>query len=169
MENTTAKKNWYNWRIVVLAIIVVAIFIKFFVLEEKERNQDPLVVEIDLNNVARRTEKEVEAVLGEGKLDSYYRDETVGCEKCPKRTYKEGKIEIIFIDERADRIALRSMSDFEFEDRTILGLLNFREDQKPTYEDKKVKRWDNFEKYAQIAAFSNGGKIDYIMVKTSQK
>ncbi len=169
MENVVAKRKWYNWQIIVLVIIGLGMFIKFFVLKEKEENRDPLIVELDLNNVAGRTEKEVEAVLGQGKMDSYYRDESAGCEKCPKLTYKEGKIEIIYIDERADRIALRDLSDFDFDDRTILGLLNFRKDRVPTFEDKKVKRWDNFEKYTQIAAFSNGGKIDYILVKTKQK
>lgn len=168
MESAVVKKKWYNWRIIVLAIIVVAIFIKFFVLEEKEKNDAPLIVELDLNNVARRTVQEVEAVLGKGKLDSYYRDETIGCEKCPKMIYKEGKIEIIFVDEAADRITLKNLSDFEFDDRVILGLLNFKSDTKPTLDQPTVKRWDNFEKYSQIAAFSKGNEIDYIAVKTRQ-
>jgi hypothetical protein len=169
MESTLAKRKWYNWRLIVFVIVAFGIFIKFFVLKEKERNEAPLIVELDLNNVARRSQKEVEAVLGKGKLDSYYRDEMAGCEKCPKVTYKEGKIEIIYIDEAADRIALRNLSDFDFEDRTVLGLLNFKSDIKPTFEDATIKRWDNFEKYTQIAAFSKGNKIDYILIKTKQK
>lgn len=169
MESTVTKRKWYNWRLMIFLIVALGVFIKFFVLKEKEENNAPLIVEMDLNNVAFRSEKEVEAVLGKGKLDSYYRDETAGCEKCPKMIYKEGKIEVIFINEIADRIVLKDLSEFAFDDRTILGLLNFRKVVSPTFEDETVKRWDNFEKYTQIAAFSKGNKIDYILIKAKKK
>jgi hypothetical protein len=166
MENTVTKRKWYNWRLLIFAIIAMGIFIKFFVLDRKEKERVPLIVALELEKVAMKSEKEVEAVLGKGELDSYIRDETAGCEKCPKMLYQKGEIEIIFINEIADRIALKDLSDFDFEDRTILGLLNFRRVVEPTFQDKSVKRWDNYEKYTQIAAFSKDGNIDYILIKS---
>lgn len=164
MESTTAKRKWYNWKLIAIVIIAAAIFIKFFVLERKEENKAPMIVELDLDKVAFKSEKEVEALLGKGKLDSYYRDELAGCEKCPKMTYKQGKIEIIFISDLSDKILLKDLSEFDFDDRTILGLLNFKESEKPKSEDENVKRWKNYNKFSQIAAFSKGGKLDYILV-----
>lgn len=165
MENTTFKSKWANWKLIALVIILIAIFIKFFVIGDGDENA-PVTVEIDLGKVAMRNEEEVEAVLGKGKLDSYYKDEKAGCEKCPKMVYKEGKIEIIFINEIADQIMINDLSDFDFEDRVILGLLNLKNNTKPVLDNDEVKRWDNYEKYSQIAAFANNDKIEYILIKS---
>jgi hypothetical protein len=165
MDNATFKSKWANWKLIALVLIIIAIFIKFFVLGDGDENA-PVVVEIDLTNVAFRSEQEVEAVLGKGKLDSYYRDVNVNCEKCPKMSYKEGKVEIIFINEIADRISINTLSDFDFEDRVILGLLGLKDYIPATFENGDLKRWDNYQKYAQISAFSKNGKIEYILVKS---
>lgn len=165
MEQVTVKRKWANWKFIAFILILIAIFIKFFVLKERDENA-PVVVELDLAQVALRNQKEVEAVLGKGKLDSYYKDEKAGCDKCPKLTYREGKIEIIFINEIADRITLKNLSDFEFDNRVILGLLNLKENIDPNIDEDGLKRWDNYEKYSQIAAFSSGNHIDYILIKS---
>jgi hypothetical protein len=165
MNNITLKRKWANWKFIAFILILIAIFIKFFVMGDGDENA-PVVVELDLPKVALRSEKEVEAVLGPGKLDSYYKDEKAGCDKCPKMIYKEGKVEIIFINDIADRITLNKLSDFDFENRVILGLLNLKDNVDPKVDDDKVKRWDNYEKYTQISAFADGGDIDYILIKS---
>lgn len=164
MEKTTFKSKWANWKLIALVIILIAVFIKFFVMGDGDENA-PVTVEIDLGKVAMRSEQEVEAVLGKGKLDSYYKDDKANCEKCPKMIYKEGKIEIIFINEIADRIMINNLSDSDFEDRVILGLLDLKNNIKPVLDNDEVKRWDNYEKYSQIAAFAKDGKIEYILIK----
>lgn len=164
MENTTVKRKWANWKFVAFIIVLIAIFVKFFVLNDHDENA-PVTVELDLPKVAFRNMQEVEAVLGKGKLDSYYKDEVAGCEKCPKMIYREGKVEIIFINEIADRIQLNNLSDYDFEDRVILGLLNLKENIAPKVDDDNVKRWDNYEKYTQISAFAKGNDIEYILIK----
>ncbi|WP_221393841.1 hypothetical protein [Dyadobacter sp. NIV53] len=164
MEKPTFKSKWANWKLIALVIILVAVFIKFFLMGDGDENA-PVTVEMDLGKVAMRNEQEVEAVLGKGKLDSYYKDDKAGCEKCPKMVYKEGKIEIIFINEIADRIMINNLSDFDFEDRVILGLLDLKNNIKPVLDTDEVKRWDNYEKYSQIAAFSKIDKIEYILIK----
>ena len=168
MDNATLKSKWANWKLIALVIIVLAVFVKLFLVGDGDENA-PVVVEMDLSKVAMRNEKEVEAVLGKGKLESYYKDDKANCEKCPKMSYKEGKIEIIFINEIADIITIKDLSDFDFKDRVILGLLDLKNDIDPTFENKDVKRWDNYEKYTQIAAFSNKDKIDYILIKSKSK
>jgi len=165
MNNITLKRKWANWKFIAFILILIAIFIKFFVMGDGDENA-PVTVEMDLPKIALRSVKEVEAVLGPGKLDSYYKDEKAGCEKCPKMIYKEGKIEIIFINDIADRITLNGLSDFDFENRVILGLLNLKDNVAPKVDDDKIKRWDNYEKYTQISAFADGGDIDYILIKS---
>jgi hypothetical protein len=165
MEQVTVKRKWANWKFIAFILILIAIFIKFFVLKERDENAT-VVVELDLAQVAFRNQKEVEAVLGKGKLDSYYKDEKAGCDKCPKLIYRDGKVEIIFINEIADRITLKNLSDFEFDNRVILGLLNLKENIDPNVDEDGLKRWDNYEKYSQIAAFSSGSNVDYILIKS---
>ena len=165
MDNVSPKSKWANWKLVALIIILLAVFLKFFVIKERDENAT-VVVEMDIEKVSMRNEQEVEAVLGKGKLDSYYSDEKAGCEKCPKMVYKEGKIEIIFINEIADRITINNLSDFEFEDRVILGLLGLKDNIKPAIDNRDLKQWDNYQKYSQISAFAKDGKVDYLLVKS---
>ncbi|MCE6990861.1 hypothetical protein [Dyadobacter sp. CY323] len=168
MEHTTVKRKWANWKFIAFIVILIAIFIKFFVLKEHDENA-PVIVEMNLAQVAFRSQAEVEAVLGKGKLDSYYKDEEAGCDKCPKIIYREGKIEIIFINEIADRIILKGLSDYDFEDRVILGLLDLKENIAPKVDEDGLKRWDNYQKYTQISAFSSGNNLDYILIKAKTK
>ncbi|MCE7041700.1 hypothetical protein [Dyadobacter sp. CY312] len=164
MENATFKRKWYNWRMLVIAVILLAIFVKFYVLKDHDENA-PVVVEMELSKVAFRSQQEVEAVLGKGELLSYFRDDRANCEKCPKMSYKEGKVEIIYMNEIADRIMINKLTDYNFEDRVILGLLDLKENIKPTIDNQELKQWDNYQKYSQISAFNRDGKIEYILIK----
>lgn len=164
MEQISVRRKWANWKFISFIVILIAIFVKFYVLDDHDENA-PVTVELDLPQVAFRSQQEVAAVLGEGKLESYYRDEQAGCEKCPKVSYREGKVEIIYINEIADEIRLKNLSDFEFEDGIILGLLNLKENIAPSLDEKNLKQWDNYQKYSRIAAFAKNDRIDYILIK----
>ncbi|MBE9465191.1 hypothetical protein ACFP1I_15740 [Dyadobacter subterraneus] len=168
-EKTPFRKKWAKWRFIGLAIIALAIFIKFFVLKDEEEEMLAPIVEVDLSKVAFKSEKEVEAILGKGKLDSYWRDADAGCDKCPKVVYRDGKIEIIYIKEIADRITINNLSEYSFKNHIILGLLGLKSDTNPTFENDEVKRWDNYEKYTQIAAFAKKDKLEYILIKSKVK
>jgi hypothetical protein len=165
MESTTFRSKWYNWKMLVIAVILLAVFIKYYVLEEHDENA-PVVVEMELEKVAFGSEQEVEAILGNGTLVSYFRDNRVNCEKCPKISYREGKIEIIFINGIADRIMINKLTDYQFEDRVILGLLDLKENIRPNIDNKELKQWENYQKYSQISAFNRDGKIEYILIKS---
>lgn len=171
MENKTTpfKRQWGKWRFIALAIIALAIFVKFFVLKDEEEETLAPIVEVDISKVAFKSEKEVEAVLGKGTLDSYWRDADAGCDKCPKVIYRDGKIEIIYINEIADRITINNLSAYAFKNHVILGLLDLKRDLDPSFENDEVKRWDNYEKYTQIAAFAKKDKIEYILIKSKSK
>lgn len=164
MENTSVRRKWANWKFISFVVILIAIFVKFYVLDDHDENA-PVTVELDLPQIALRNQQEVEAILGQGKIESYYKDEQAGCEKCPKISYRDGKIQIIYINEIADNIQLNHLGDFDFEDRVILGLLNLKENIPPKVDEDGVKRWVNYEKYSQIAAFSAKGQVDYILIK----
>lgn len=171
MENavTPTKKKWYKWRFIGLAIIALALFVKLFLLKDPEDTALAPVVALDLSKVAFKSEQEVEAVLGKGSLVSYWQDADTGCDKCPKITYREGKVEIIYINEIADRITINNLSEFPFKNHVILGLLDLKRDIEPAFESDELKRWDNYEKYTQIAAFAKKDKLEYIMIKSKSK
>lgn len=165
MADTTLKSKWANWKLIALVIILLAIFIKFYVLKDRGENAT-VTVEMDLEQVAFRNQEEIEAILGKGKLDSYYSDAEANCEKCPKMIYRDGKIEIIFINEMADRITIKNLSEFDFENRVVLGLLGLKDNIKPVVDNDNLKQWDHYQKYSQVAAFGKNGKVDYILVKS---
>ena len=165
MEQTSVRRKWANWKFISFVVILIAIFVKFYVLDEHDENA-AVTVELDLPQVALRSQQEVAAVLGKGKLESYYRDEKAGCERCPRASYRDGKIEIIYINEIADQIRLNKLSDYAFENRIILGLLNLSENIAPNVDEEGVKTWDNYQKYTQISAFSKDGHVDYILIKS---
>jgi hypothetical protein len=164
MEQTSVRRKWANWKFISFIVILIAIFVKFYVLDEHDENA-AVTVELDLPQVALRSQQEVAAILGKGQLQSFYTDEKAGCEKCPRVSYRDGKIEIIYMSEIADQIRLNNLSDYAFEDRTILGLLNLSENIAPNIDKGGVKTWDNYQKYTQISAFSRNGHVDYILVK----
>ena len=83
--------------------------------------------------------------------------------------YRDGKIEIIYIKEIADRITINNLSEYSFKNHIILGLLGLKSDTNPTFENDEVKRWDNYEKYTQIAAFAKKDKLEYILIKSKVK
>ncbi|CAG5018215.1 hypothetical protein DYBT9275_05957 [Dyadobacter sp. CECT 9275] len=164
MNSATLKSKWANWKFIAFIIILIAIFIKIFLIRDTGENAQ-VVVELDLEKIAFRSQEEVAAIIGAGKLNSYYRDEKAGCEKCPTLTYKDGKIDIIFINDIADRITINQLSDFSFDDTEILGVLGLKENISPTFHDGNLKRWDNYQKYTQITAFGRHGKLQYILIK----
>ncbi|HEV7381769.1 MAG TPA: hypothetical protein VGN64_18360, partial [Dyadobacter sp.] len=80
-----------------------------------------------------------------------------------------GKVEIIFINKAADRITLSGVSDYSFNSKVILGLLDLKEDIKPTISNQELIQWDNYQKYSQISAFGRKGKIEYILIKAKAR
>jgi hypothetical protein len=168
MDKSTFKKKWYNWRMLALIIILAGIFVKFYVLEDEDENA-PVAVVLELEKVAFQSQQEVEAFLGKGKVLSHLRDDNLNCEQCPKVAYRDGQVEIIFINQIADRITVNNLSDYTFQDRVILGLLDLKENIKPTIDNKELKQWDNYQKYAQISAFGRKGKVEYILIKAKAR
>lgn len=165
MEQTSVKRKWANWKFISFIVILIAIFVKFYVLEEHDENAT-VIVALDLPQVAMRNQQEVAAILGKGQLLNFYSDAKAGCEKCPRIAYRDGKIEIIYISDIADQIRLNNLSDYPFENRSILGLLNLTENIAPNIDRDGVKTWDNYQKYSQITAFSKSGHLDYILIKS---
>ncbi len=168
MEQTSVKRKWANWKFISLIVIVIAIFVKFYVLDEHDENAT-VVVALDLPQVAMRNQQEVAAILGKGQLLNFYADPKSGCEKCPQVAYRDGKVEIIYISDIADQIRLNHLSDYPFENRSILGLLNLTENIAPNIDRDGIKTWDNYQKYTQITAFSKSGNLDYILVKSKSE
>lgn len=118
---------------------------------------------VNLDSLSGRSQEVVSQLLGPGEKQGTWKDKKAGCVKCPKMSYKSGKIEVIYINQVADRVTVNDLSDYKFTDKEILGAVGLKESA-PSFENDFVKRWYGLGGYREIAAFSNEGKVNYILV-----
>lgn len=118
---------------------------------------DPVV---DVPKIAGQTPPAVEKLLGKGKEG----EKT----KYGKRLlYKDGKVEIIFINGKADWITVNDLSQLPF-DESAPKALGF-DSQKPTFKSPMVMRWEPAGKLISLAVFELNGRVDYAIVKAATK
>jgi hypothetical protein len=115
---------------------------------------------VELSKISGRAVKEVEKLLGPP-------TETAKTEKGPKRIYKEGSIEVVYINEKADWITVTPTKKIPFTKDALkeLGL----EVTHPTFSNEHVMRWESLKDYQFISIFPGPNGIDYIYVMTKTK
>lgn len=115
---------------------------------------------VELSKISGRAVKEVEKLLGPP-------TETAKTEKGPKRIYKEGSIEVVYINEKADWITVTPTKKIPFTKDALkeLGL----EVTPPTFSNEHVMRWESLKDYQSISIFPGPNGIDYIYVMTKTK
>lgn len=118
---------------------------------------DPI---IELSKIAGRAVKEVEKLLGPP-------TETSKTEKGPKRIYKEGSIEVVYINEKADWFTVTPTKKIPFNKDALkeLGL----EAPPPTFSNEHVIRWEPHKDYQSISIFPGPNGIDFIYIMTKTK
>ncbi len=118
---------------------------------------DPVV---DIPKIAGKEPAAVEKILGK----------STGEEKTKqgkKLTYQKGKVEIVYINGKADWITVNDLKEIPFDDSApnALGL----EVGKPTFKGPAVIRWEPAGKFKSVAVFPLDGKVDYAYIKVTTK
>ncbi|MCH4824549.1 hypothetical protein ML462_15355 [Gramella lutea] len=115
---------------------------------------------LDITKIINKTEQEVTSVLGNSEKNEIIKGYPCENEKCKRAFYKDGKIEIIFKNEKASRITINNISDLTNNDNALerIGL----ENKKPTFKNpENVIRWENINNISEISFFP-----DYILIKS---
>ena len=85
----------------------------------------------------------------------------------PKLYYKDGKVEVVFINGKADWITVSGMSGVPFDANAIeaLGL----KPEPPTFKNSFLIRWEPHSTYHSISVIGLNGKVDYAYVQVVSK
>lgn len=116
---------------------------------------------IDLAQVAGKPKAAVEKVLGKADSCGTISPSKVG--KVPKCVFQGGKVEIVFIDGKADWITVHEPGvRFDQDAIAALGLAV----RKPDFSNAFTMRWKGVGGYREVAAFPGAGnEVDYLHVR----
>lgn len=135
-------------------------------MEEKMESTD-----IDIKTVINKSQQEIISILGiPDKIEPgewRYKGTTEWIPGNPKNYYKNGLIEIKFIENKAVRITINNTESKYPEE--VLTYLHLNE-KKPSFANEHVFRWSNIDGIYEISAFPAGnGKIFYTYIITEAK
>lgn len=85
----------------------------------------------------------------------------------PKLSYEKGKIEIVFINGKADWITVSGAADVPFDINALeaIGL----KPVPPSFQGPAVIRWEPCGDYTSVSVFPANGKVDYAYIKVATK
>lgn len=132
--------------------------------KEQEPIQNPFIVSIP--SIAKKDNKTVESILGPSeechdiKFSTKDSDKTQKGKNC---SYKNGKIEIVYINEKADWITVNNMNDVSYtpDSIKILGL----DPEEPSFHNEYNMRWDNKFNLVSVQLHPAGHNIAYAYIK----
>jgi hypothetical protein len=113
---------------------------------------------VDVPQIAGQEPAVVEKALGKG----------IAGEKTKygkRLLYKGGKVEIIYINGKADWITVNDLGYLAF-DESAPKALGF-ELRKPTFKNSMVMRWEPAGKLISLSVFELNGRVDYASSKVS--
>lgn len=118
---------------------------------------------LDLAQVAGKPKAAVEKVLGKADSCGTVSPSKVG--KVPKCIFQGGKVEIVFIDGKADWITVHEPGvRFDQDAIAALGLAV----RKPDFSNAFTMRWKGIGRYREVAAFAGAGnEVDYLYVRAA--
>lgn len=118
---------------------------------------------LDLVQVAGKPKPAVEKVLGKADSCGTVSPSKVG--KVPKCVFQGGKIEVVFIDGKADWITVYTPGvRFDQDAIAALGLAV----RKPDFSNAFTMRWKGIGGYREVAAFPGAGnEVDYLYVRAA--
>lgn len=129
---------------------------------ESNNTTEKVSVILDLTQIVNKTEKEVEKTLDKAEKSEIIKGYPCEDASCKKAFYKSEKIEIIFKEEKANRITINKTIDLTDNKNALeyLGLKN----QKPTFKNAgNIIRWENVDGIAEISCFT-----DYILIDVTK-
>lgn len=135
-----------------------------------ENNQSSGLI-LDLKSVSGKELSDVEKQLGRAKFIVKIKDKKANCGECPKYSFKNGDIEVIFINQKADWITIKNMGNTKFQNCSIDLLGDFNCINR-TFKSDDVIKWNDVNGFKEIVFFrkyENGKptfKVDYAYIKT---
>jgi len=128
--------------------------------EKTETSIEKKSVILDITKILNKTEQEVKSVLGNAEKEEAIKGYPCENEKCKRAFYEDGKIEIIFKNEKASRITINNTTDLT-NNKNALERIGLKS-QKPTFKNpENVIRWENINNISEISFFP-----DYILIKS---
>jgi hypothetical protein len=127
-------------------------------------NQSSPAPVIKISNIAGKTPDEVSKILGLPTSTETVSPSRTPC-PCEKNTYKNGKIEIVFMEGKADWITIKNLNDapYSVEALTLLGI----KQKSPSFSNENVIRWTNIPGLLEVSIFPVQGLVDYAYIKTA--
>ncbi len=115
---------------------------------------------LDVQTIAGKAPADVTKVLGKPAQEEKTK-------YGPKLSYSDSKIEVVFINGKADWITISGMSSVPFDANAIeaLGL----KPAAPTFTSAFVIRWEPHAIYNSVSVFALNGKVDYAYIKVATK
>ena len=132
---------------------------------EQQTVDNPITSVLNVNEIAGKRIEEVEKKLGKGTFEKNWKDQRAGCVSCPKYIYKNGQVEVIFIQDVADRITINNLGQYSYPSEALpaIGLENMETE----FTNDMVTRWRSINGYREISAFNGqNNKVDYVLVLT---
>ena len=119
---------------------------------------DPVHLILDVQKISGKTQEEVEALLGRSTVSEV-------SEYGAKKSYKNGGVEIVFIEGKADWITINGLDEIPFSPNAIesLGL----ESSRPSFASDFVLRWVNTAGLKHAAIFKGRENCSYAYIKVS--
>lgn len=141
-------------------LIIIALIIGIIIsCTQSQTAQAPL---LNLKDIAGHTAADVASKLGNPTDTEQIK---IDGTTCPKLSYKDGAVEIVYINSKADWITV-TLNNGAF-DKTALGILSLPVAD-PTKSNQNVLRWENYESTLSISLFPKpDGTINYFYIKTA--
>lgn len=141
-----------------LKIIPLFVLITLLSCGKSQTTQPPL---LDIRAIAAHAEVETHPHLGK---PTDTKSVKINGKNYPKCSYKDGAVEIVYINGKADWITI-TLKNGTF-DKTALGIIGLPIAD-PTFSSQNVLRWENYEGIRDLSLFSKpDGTIDYFYIKT---
>lgn len=150
-----------------IAKLLLLLFLTISCTDTKNRyklSEENLI--INLKKIVGKTPDEIESILGKPEKIEKVSPNNTPCKEssCNKNFYKEGTLEIVFINNKADWITINNLRLYGFDE----GILNFLglSTKQPSNKNQNFIRWQNLENIKEINVYNNGNNnIDYIYIK----
>jgi len=133
--------------------------------KDLETSKKELIVNI--LSIVGKDRTTVEKVLGKAENTEKIKPSNTPCvnRACDRLTYKSGKYEVVFINNKADWITIYNVSEFDTKAEKI-ELLGLKVSEPDFNSPFNVIRWKDIQNIKEINFFDNGsGKLDYIYIK----
>jgi hypothetical protein len=121
---------------------------------------------LPVSEIAGKSSAEVEAVLGPASSEETTQNSGKGY---PKRAYRDGTVEVVFVDELADWITFFPGDHLQF-DVEVLRALGLPEAKPAFYNPNTVIRWEMVAGLREISVFpGQGDNVDYVYILVRTK